>query len=162
MFDAAKQVKGAPAMSYDRQSIDQKVVNTSAIRGEFKIQLRRELAFHKQMEIAAGEPVAFSMYKNRTERCVGVFVGDTGLKLNDGIVYESHFIASGVFPEQKKSSRSSSSSAQSMQDRQGLHTFRRGDLVELQPPKPPSPLPPPPPPPSAEGRAGGGGGGGGG
>mgnify|MGYP007078314285 CR=1 FL=1 len=65
LHEAKHAAKGNPVISYDRQSIDKRVVNSSAMRGEFKITLRPELGFHKLIELSVGEPVAFQIYKNR-------------------------------------------------------------------------------------------------
>ena len=76
---------------------------------------------------------SFVYYKDRTKRKpVGLLVGKgspTDRKAYGQDVYMAHYAVDGIWPSPPTSKRRSSTE-QTMQDRLGFHTFRRGDFVE--------------------------------
>jgi hypothetical protein len=87
------------------------------------------------------EAAAFVTYKDRTKtKTIGLLVGACGTLCDDLPMYQYFYIAPGVFatpaapakPARRSSARSQADSPSSMQDRQGLHSFRRGDVVQYQ------------------------------
>ena len=64
-------------------------------------------------------------------KTIGLLVGEEGsLGATDAIIYESVHINSKLFSKPARPSRTASPSTPSMQDRLGLHSFRRCDEVE--------------------------------
>ena len=85
---------------------------------------------------------AFVEYKNRTAKVIGLLVGKCGVLCEGMPLYQAFYLAQGAFAKPatpaRKSQRKESAqeSTQSVQDRHGLHTFRRGDVVGYQQAKP--------------------------
>jgi len=92
-----------------------------------------------QNERHNAEAAAFVAYKDRTKpKTIGLLVGACG-QLCEGLsMYQHFYVAEGVFAAPAKPARRSrarspgADSPSSVQDRQGLHSFRRGDVVQYQ------------------------------
>ena len=83
---------------------------------------------------------AFVEYKNRTAKVVGLLVGRCGVLCEGMPMYQSFYLAEGAFAQpaaptrnsHRKPTAANSPAACSVQDRHGLHTFSRGDVVAYQ------------------------------
>ena len=82
---------------------------------------------------------SFVTLKDRVkEKTIGVLVGECGVLCEGLPMYQSFHLAAGAFPPApprstpRRGRRQSSEPAETQQDRQGLHTFGRGDKVQYQ------------------------------
>ena len=73
----------------------------------------------------------FVMYKDGEKaKVIGLLVGEEGtLGSTDALIYQSVHIIASMFPKPARTSKRTDTTM-SMQDRLGLHTFARGNIVE--------------------------------